>query len=804
MNTSVDELRVRGSQSLSAFVERASWSRSGRLRSEESFRRLLDISDFKSVNLLESFRSRSQPAFFPSFEDKTTTVVEFTRRWPQARRRILDQAERILSGRFDLLGLKELSFGTPIDWHFEPVMRKRVPRLHWSRLNYLDSQVAGDKKIVWELNRHQHFAVLGQAYWLTNDERYAQAFVAQVESWMDQNPPKLGINWASSLEVAFRSISWLWALCFFKDSTVLGSATFVRMLQFLYLHARHIETYLSTYFSPNTHLTGEALGLFYLGTFLPEFKEARRWRTSGLRILIEQLPIHVKSDGVYFEQSSYYHRYTTDFYTHLWLILHANGDEPPAELSEKLQLLLDHLMYISRPDGTTPLFGDDDGGRLVTLEPRAGNDFRAALSNGAAIFKRPDFKYVAGAIAEETFWLVGPKEVALLDSLDAVAPGHDSVGFEHGGIYVMRDGWAQDSNYLLFDCGPHGINNCGHAHADALSFEVASKGQSLLVDPGTYTYTASQENRDWFRSSAAHNTLTVDGESSSVSDGPFSWQTNANCKLATWISQKRFDFVSASHDGYLRLGDPTAHTRSILFIKNDYWIVRDRVEAESDHLIQLWFHFDASLPSVDSAPDEIRLSDGDGLPIFQLITFGQGGKFTETSGWVSRCYGSRDRAPVLGYSLQSRGSTELLTFLLPQGAAEREGFKVRELQTINGLAYEIDRGSTVDLFMVRDPRATSPQEVSNRQVVSDFDLTWARFAAEGAKAPEEVILFGGKTLALGEREILRSGKRIDYISVSSLGDQVRLETEAGVFDSRLPIFDLETALLDASGSERLN
>ena len=80
-------------------------------------------------------------------------------------------------------------------------------------------ELAGDKKITWELNRHQHFVKLGQAYWLTGDEKYAATFVDHLKSWMDQNPPKLGINWASSLEVAFRSISWLWALAFFKDSS---------------------------------------------------------------------------------------------------------------------------------------------------------------------------------------------------------------------------------------------------------------------------------------------------------------------------------------------------------------------------------------------------------------------------------------------------------------------------------------------------------------------------------------------------------------------------------------------------------
>ena len=89
--------------------------------------------------------------------------------------------------------------------------------MHWSQIDFLDARVSGDKKITWELNRHQFFQQLGRAYWRTGDESYAESYVAYVTSWMDANPPKLGINWASSLEVSFRVISWLWALYFFKD-----------------------------------------------------------------------------------------------------------------------------------------------------------------------------------------------------------------------------------------------------------------------------------------------------------------------------------------------------------------------------------------------------------------------------------------------------------------------------------------------------------------------------------------------------------------------------------------------------------
>ncbi len=798
--TSLDELRVRGSQALAAFAERRSWSPQARLPPDQAFLKLLDrgrLGDAAEreltspLELRDYFRKRSGLAFFAAFSDPGATVADLRRRWPGAEERILGQTERILDGHFDLLGFRNITFGNPIDWHLEPLAGKRAPRVHWSLLNYLDAQVVGDKKIIWELNRHQYFAVLGQAYWLSGDERYAQAFDAHINCWMDQNPPKLGINWASSLEVAFRSISWIWALHFFKYSAALTPQTFLRAAKFLYLNARHLETYLSTYFSPNTHLTGEALGLFYLGTMLPELKLAVRWRETGRRILIEQLPRQVRSDGTYFEQSSYYHRYTTDIYSHfLILSRHNTAGRQVAEskVEEKLVLLLDHLMYIPRPDGTTPFFGDDDGGRLMMLDQRAANDFRAPLSTGAALFGRGDYKYVAGEVAEETLWLLGADALRKVDRLPAHKPASQSLAFAEGGYYVMRDGWTTTANYLLFDCGPHGQDNCGHAHADALAFEVAANGRPLLVDPGTYTYTASRELRNWFRSSLAHNTLTVDGESSSVPDGPFSWKSIARAEASGWVSRDRFDYVEGKHDGYLRLATPVTHARSILFLKNDYWIVLDRVASNAEHVYALWFHLNSDLNGRVDSEQAIVISDPSDEGALKIVAFAGDGHWGWEEAWVSHCYGEREPAPVCVFSANA-ADEEFVTFLLPVAPARLAATRVSEVESIGGRAFEVISETAVDLVMISDG-----QRVETARMASDFNWTWARFSSAGASVPEELVLIGGQTLELEGQEILKSRSRLTYLAASRSGDEFRIETDEGIADCRLPIADFEKSV----------
>ena len=790
---SLDELRVRSAQTLHSFAERRGWSSLAKLPTDQAFLEMLDQDRlnhelWSARELLEHFQTRSEPKFFSSFADRETTVFEFKRRWPGVEKGIVEKADRLVAGRFDLLGLRDLDFGEPIDWQLEPVSGKRTPLVHWSRLNYLDAEVTGDKKIVWELNRHQYFMTLGRGYWLTGDERYAQTLVEHLSSWMDQNPPKLGINWASSLEVAFRSISWLWAFYFLKDSAALNPRGFMPALKFLYLHARHLETYLSTYFSPNTHLTGEALGLFYIGLLLPEFRAAPRWRETGRRILVEQLARHVRPDGVYFEQSSYYHRYTTDFYAHFLILSQLNGDSLPIEVEEKLKLLLGHLMYITRPDGTTTFFGDDDGGRLVMLDERPSNDFRAALSTGAALFRRPDYKYVAGEAAEETLWLLGANGLADFDRLQSAPPAKQSVAFKDGGYYVMRDGWTPTSNYLLLDCGPHGMNNCGHAHADALSFDLAAHGRTLLVDPGTYTYTGSKEMRDCFRSSKAHNTLTVDGESSSIPAGPFSWESITQCETKTWINRERFDYFEGAHDGYARLHPPVAHSRGVLFLKNDYWVLRDRVVSDGEHSYDLWFHFDAGAsPVLEAAADSPAvLNESSGARGLQIAGFSAQGAWRKEDAAVSHCYGEKQPATACAFSATAKVTENLITFLLPQTGAKRSTSRVREIEAIGGQAFEVVSESAQDFVMIG-----GGSRVEIARLASDFDWTWVRFSSEDGLVPEELVLIGGQALELQGKEVLRSRRRINYLVASRVGDQFRIETDDGALDLRLPIHDFD-------------
>ncbi|HEX8352274.1 MAG TPA: alginate lyase family protein [Pyrinomonadaceae bacterium] len=800
---SADELRVRGAQALAAASERAGLSSLARLPNDAAFFRLLDPAASAAKDAegwLEHFRRRRTPRFFAGFDDEAATREALRSRFADEADAVVSRAGRVLEGRFDLLGRAGLDFGSPVDWHLEPLARVRAPLAHWSRIDFLDPEVSGDKKFVWELNRHQFFQTLGRAYWRTGDERYAEGFARYAAGWMDANPPKAGVNWASSLEVAFRSISWLWALHFFRRSEHLTPALFLRLSKFLHLHARHLETYLSTYFSPNTHLTGEALGLYYLGTLLPEFRAAARWREAGRRILTSELGRHVRPDGVYFEQATYYHRYTADFYLHFALLARLNGEAWDARLPGKLSALLDHLTHLTRPDGTTPFLGDDDGGRLVMLDERGADDFRASLSNGAALLGRADYKRAAGRAAEETLWLLGAEGLERFDALPVREPGQTSRAFPDGGYYVMRDGWGDDANYMLLDCGPHGAEaiGSGHAHADALSFVLSARGRTLLVDPGTYTYTGSREERDRFRSTAGHNALTLDGHSSSVPRGPFSWERAARCEARRWQAGARFDFFEGSHDGFARLDPPADYTRAVLFLKGDYWVVLDRVrppgalaadavdgvrspQAVGARRCEAHFHFapDAG-PSIEARGDAYAVSAGGvGEPGVEILSPRADGEWVLREGWVSRCYGAREPAAVVTRAWEGAGAYDSFSFMLPLAAGAARGAELSELKTEcggrAGRAFELRRGARRDVLLVGSGRGgevrTGEDEARAARVSSDFDWAWLRFA-EGEGALEEFVVVGGRRLRLNGVDVVnrdaRSG-RVEYLSARREG-----------------------------------
>lgn len=626
--------------------------------------------------MADHLRETGSGRFFEgAMSDETPKLL--AEQMPEICNEVMATAEAVCQRRFDLLGYRGLFFGNPIDWHLDPVSGRRAPLVHWSRLDPLDRFTVGDSKVVWELNRHQWLISLGQAYRLTGDERYAEMFIGVIREWIHANPPGMGINWASSLEVALRLISWCWALALFRRSTLMSPEFFASLTESVSTHATHVERYLSYYFAPNTHLTGEALGLFYAGVLFHEIRSADHWRDLGAEILIEQSERQILGDGVYFEQATCYQRYTAEIYLHFLILATRNGIEIPTTVQDRVQRLLDFLVAIRLPNRSLPQIGDADGGWLLPLTLRAPDDLRGIFSTAAAFFGRSDYAWAAAGLGPETLWLLGEGGLKAFQALSPAPPTMvPSSLFSDGGYAVMRSGWGTRDHQLIFDVGPLGYPvNGGHGHADLLSIQCSVFGEPYLLDSGTYCYTADPDWRNFFRSTAAHSTVMVDGMDQAVPAGPFGWQARPRARLRRWLTTSTYDLADAEHHAYRFLSDPVVHRRRVLFVKPRYWVVVDDLDGTAQHRVEVRFQFAPMPVTVDASGWAKACGYGGGvlfvrafaaIPLKAELLQGQ---IAPIQGWVSPDYGQRQPAPTLMYSTTARLPLRIVTLLAPREEA---------------------------------------------------------------------------------------------------------------------------------------
>jgi hypothetical protein len=318
------------------------------------------------------------------------------------------------------------------------------------------------------------------------------------------------------------------------------------------------------------------------------------------------------------------------------------------------------------------------------------------------VLDEPDHAAIAGGATEEVFWLLGPEAVEKVDgwARSHPKPDHLSRLYPVGGYAVLRDGWDAGANHAVIDCGPLGAMNCGHAHSDALAMEVSVGGCDVLVDPGTFTYTASAEDRDRFRHSASHNTVTVDGQSASVPAGPFSWAVRTDASLRAWAAGSNVSWFIGSHDGFMRLPDPVSHWRSVLFVHGGYWVVVDSIRTEGEHEAVAHWHaaIGASVQPLSPRSALLTIPCAEGP---RALFFGAAGDVDSLAwdeDWVSPSYGSRTFAPRGRLVSKGRGRRDLITVLAPVGKAGP--VELHELPAAEGRALAVSRHGVYDVILL--------------------------------------------------------------------------------------------------------
>jgi hypothetical protein len=516
---------------------------------------------------------------------------------PPDRQAVLANANSILGGDWTVFGHAVRVGPDGPDWHAHPFSGERVEKRHFSRLS-----LSGDLKPLWEVNRHRELVRLAQAWALTGDRRHTDALVRWLQWWWAENPPEQGINYVSVLDCALRAIAWCWIWRLTADAPSWTDEAAAALLAHSAAHARHIARFDSIHHSPNTHLTGEALGLLYVGSTFPVLRGAAEWRARGAQTLQSEIAEQWLPDGMHYERSTFYHRYHLEFYVHARLLGYRW-----AEADRLLHRGLGLLTHLRTPGGEWPTFGDSDGGSTLQLWTSAPDDATPLLVAASAMCREPE--WLLGAVSTDhalAWWMVAPDDWAWLRGATAREPDRTTLHAETAGYVIARGSWAPDAWYLAVDAGPHGGERTGHAHTDVGHVEIAHGSARLVVDAGSLTYSGDEVRRHADRSLESHATVMVAGDALAEPRGTFGWRSVAPTPDVITMLGDTTPWVRLSY----RASESATHIRLVLLLPALGVVVVDHVHAPGPVPLRWTWPLALSQPAVHfERPDRLRLGD---------------------------------------------------------------------------------------------------------------------------------------------------------------------------------------------------
>jgi Heparinase II/III-like protein/Heparinase II/III N-terminus len=578
--------------------------------------------------------------------------------------RIIAEAVQWLDHKANFFALRNEPLGDPIEWHRDYSSGVVGPLKYSGLINYRQPAIAGDVKYIWELNRLQHLVLLALAATWTGSEVYRDEIKRQILSWCAQNPFMKGLNWKSPLEAGIRLISWAYVSFLMGGDSQTSDLFCTHLREIIYQHHYFIWQFYSQHSSANNHLIGEMTGLYVGSIFWPWYRESAHWRSFARRKLIEEIARQVEVDGVSKERATEYQLFVLEFFLLAGALGHAVDDPFPREYWERVGQMITFLAAISDRERNLPMFGDGDSAQVAWLPETPQMRLRSLLQLGGSC---------PGAVDEP---LLNVRSLLLLWGqtreqipLPTVPEPHNGLqAFPQGGYYVLAtDRGREDEMLAVFDAGPLGFAPLyAHGHADALSFWLSYGGHEFIIDPGTFCYYANDSWRSYFRSTAAHNTVRIDGEDQSVAGGRFLWCRAAHCQAQSIQMTDDFIEVTGFHDGYSRLIDPVVHRRSIrLFTKTHTLVLTDRIECRKNHDIELSFHFSEKCQVQQVGLTLFIASHGDKCLSFhldsRLTPHLYYGSESPPLGWVSRTFGIRKPSFILIARARIGESTKFLT-----------------------------------------------------------------------------------------------------------------------------------------------
>jgi hypothetical protein len=386
----------------------------------------------------------------------------------------------------------------------------------------------------------------------------------------------------------------------------------------------------------NNWTVAEISAIGVIGCAWPEFKDAAGWRAYAQEHMGLQMDALVYPDGAEAELTCHYQRISTETFDTFVETYRKFGHPVADSVVVDVRRMWTYLAYTLRPDGTTPENNDSDR-----------RDIREKLKAAAKTHDRPDWAFIASNGKEGLRPRIGP-----------------TITFPWAGHAVMRNGWDADAHWAFFDAGPFGV---AHQHYDKLHLSIDAFGRALLVDAGRYDYRRSPF-RDYFVASASHNLLLIDGagqkRTNDLAERPMSG--------GDYGTAADFDYARGIFDaGYEGALGRAVHTRTVVYVRNQFWIVADRVETDRARRVDALWHFapdchvtvdGKTVASTDAEQGNLRIAPVGGVLWKTRIV---AGAENPVQGWYSGYYTEKEPNPTAIFSAEIPGTTTFAWVLTP-------------------------------------------------------------------------------------------------------------------------------------------
>lgn len=506
------------------------------------------------------------------------------------------------------------NYGKDIDWQYWPVK---------------------DNELRWQLHRHKWFTPMGKVYRVSGDEKYAREWVFQYMDWIKKNPlieindddfqqviegnlkgDKENMRYAwRPLEVSHRIQDQIPQFLLFNSSKFFTPEFLTEFLVNYHRHAAHI---LKHYTKQGNHLLFEAQRMVYAGTFFPELKDAEEWRQSGIEVLNREIKKQVYADGGQFELDPHYHLAAINIFCKALRMADVNGfrQEFPEEYAQTIKNMIEFYSNICFPDYTNPCFSD------AKLGERSGEirNYKEWLQ----LF--PDCEWIR-------FYATEGREGTPLPYLSHAA--------KESGFFTFRTGWKQDATVMVVKAGPKGEWHC---QPDNGTFELWVNGRNLFPDSGSYIYAGHGEVmklRNWFRRTASHNTLTLDGKNLET--------TQSVTKL--WKPEGDVQILVTENPSYADL----KHRRTVFFVDQKFFVIVDEAVGTATGTVNLNYHLAEGEVSINKADFAITTSyEGDSNVKLQCFPE-QKAVMNEVEGWRSTAYRKRVPRKAVTLDVEKKG-----------------------------------------------------------------------------------------------------------------------------------------------------